>query len=327
MRNFIIQLFFTLFLQISFGQLIPGINTTPTAWNLSGNVVASGTQFLGTTNTVGLIFRTNNLNRVKIDSLTGNVGINTNNPLVKIDINSTDAIRIPSGTTGQAPTGAVGMLRHNSTTSTIQAVISGTTFVDLLTSVSPSTGWNLTGNTVTAGIQFLGSVNTVGLIFKTNNLVRAKIDSLTGNINIGGGLTIPLVKLEVNSTDAIKIPVGTTAQVPTGVVGYIRMNTTLTRFTGVRSGSTYLNFLQETDAAVDVNQTAMLQETVTGITGSTVTFTGSIVAGTHASRVHVFKNGSLLLLTTDYTVSTTVPLVLTVVVAATAPDRYTFQVY
>jgi hypothetical protein len=45
----------------------------------------------------------------------GNVGIGTNNPKVKLHVESTDAIVVPVGTTSQRPTGpVVGMIRFNS---------------------------------------------------------------------------------------------------------------------------------------------------------------------------------------------------------------------
>ncbi len=47
----------------------------------------------------------------------GNVGIGTATPSVKLDVSSTDAIKVPVGTTAQRPTAADGMIRFNSTTS------------------------------------------------------------------------------------------------------------------------------------------------------------------------------------------------------------------
>ena len=42
------------------------------------------------------------------------LGIKQNTPLYTLDINATDAIRIPAGTTAQRPTGAYGVMRYNS---------------------------------------------------------------------------------------------------------------------------------------------------------------------------------------------------------------------
>ena len=44
----------------------------------------------------------------------GTVGIGTDSPAVQLHINSTDAIRVPVGTTGERPTGAAGYIRYNS---------------------------------------------------------------------------------------------------------------------------------------------------------------------------------------------------------------------
>lgn len=50
------------------------------------------------------------------------------------------------------------------------------------------------------------------------------------NNRVGINNVTPSVSLDLSATDAIRIPVGTTAQRPTGVQGYIRYNTTLSRF-------------------------------------------------------------------------------------------------
>ena len=75
----------------------PGADDMPTA--LSFGVTADGAS--GTTE------------RLRITSA-GNIGINSTTPAVKLDIRSTDAIRVPVGTTGERPTGAAGYIRYNS---------------------------------------------------------------------------------------------------------------------------------------------------------------------------------------------------------------------
>lgn len=72
----------------------------------------SGTQFIeGSTN--NLLLGTNNTERMRIDS-SGKVGISQSTPEVSLDINATDAVQMPSGTTAQRPTGEAGMFRYNS---------------------------------------------------------------------------------------------------------------------------------------------------------------------------------------------------------------------
>jgi hypothetical protein len=55
-----------------------------------------------------------------------NIGVNTTSPVVSVQINATDAIGIPSGTTGQQPSGApIGSMRFNTTTGVVE-VFNGT---------------------------------------------------------------------------------------------------------------------------------------------------------------------------------------------------------
>lgn len=57
-----------------------------------------------------------------------------------------------------------------------------------------------------------------------------------GQVVIGGS-TAPTVSLEVQATDAILLPSGTTAQRPTGVAGYIRYNSDTELFEGYTDGN------------------------------------------------------------------------------------------
>jgi hypothetical protein len=78
-------------------------------------LTTSGTDFLVKNDGSGnLRFFNNNSERMRVDS-NGNVGIGTTSPSVSLDINDTDAIKIPNGTTVQRPTAAAGMLRYNTT--------------------------------------------------------------------------------------------------------------------------------------------------------------------------------------------------------------------
>ena len=61
---------------------------------------------------------------MRIDSA-GKVGIGTISPSVKLDINSTDAIKVPVGTTAQRPTAANGMLRYSTTDNQFEGYANG----------------------------------------------------------------------------------------------------------------------------------------------------------------------------------------------------------
>jgi hypothetical protein len=51
-----------------------------------------------------------------VNTTTSNVGIGTTNPRSTLDINATDALIVPNGTTDERPPGIEGMFRYNSTT-------------------------------------------------------------------------------------------------------------------------------------------------------------------------------------------------------------------
>jgi hypothetical protein len=82
-------------------------------------------------------------------------------------------------------------------------------------------------------VQLVSGVNGSGtylpLTFYNNGSEQMR---LAVNGNFGIGTNNPAVKLAVSSTDSILIPVGTTAQRPTGVTGYIRYNTDTSSFEG-----------------------------------------------------------------------------------------------
>ena len=52
------------------------------------------------------------------------------------------------------------------------------------------------------------------------------------NLRLGVGTSTPAVKMAISGTDALLIPVGTTAQQPAGQAGYLRFNSTTTQFEG-----------------------------------------------------------------------------------------------
>jgi hypothetical protein len=75
-----------------------------------------------------------NANLLFGDAGNDRIGIHTATPSYVLDIgSSTDALRVPVGTTGQRPTGATGIIRFNTTTGTYEGCQDGSTFVAIAT--------------------------------------------------------------------------------------------------------------------------------------------------------------------------------------------------
>jgi hypothetical protein len=79
---------------------------------------------IGTYSNHPLVFDTNSAEAMRIDSA-GKVGIGTVSPSVSLDINDTDAIKVPVGTTAQRPTAANGMLRYSTTDNQFEGYADG----------------------------------------------------------------------------------------------------------------------------------------------------------------------------------------------------------
>jgi hypothetical protein len=75
-----------------------------------------------------------------VDGSEDHVGIKTASPAYDLDLSgSTDALRLPVGTTGERPTGATGVIRYNSTTGSYEGSTDGSTFISFATAGSAPT--------------------------------------------------------------------------------------------------------------------------------------------------------------------------------------------
>ena len=98
-------------------------------------------------------------------------------------------------------------------------------------------------DTVDEGKIDIKNANSTTIRFASNS------NSYFLNGNLGLGTSTPSVKLDINSNDAIKIPVGTTAQRPAASDGMIRLNTTASQFEGYHGGN-----WQGLGGVIDVDQ-------------------------------------------------------------------------
>jgi len=108
---------------------------TFTTLNASGAVSLDGGAFTFNDTSADLDFRcesNGNANMFFIDGGNDRIGIKTASPSYDLDIaSSTDAVRLPVGTTAQRPSAATGIIRFNSTTGKYEGCQDGSTFVNL----------------------------------------------------------------------------------------------------------------------------------------------------------------------------------------------------
>jgi hypothetical protein len=181
-----------------------------------------------------LRFITSNVEKMIIKT-DGKVGIGTQSPKVFLDINSTDGIKIPSGTDIQRPSGInliKGTIRYNTDTNQFEGYGAGNNWGTL-------GGVKDVNNDTFISAESSPGVNNDELRFITSN-VEKMIIKTDGKVGIG--TQSPKVFLEINSTDGIKIPSGTDIQRPSGInliKGTIRYNTDTNQFEGYGAGNNW----------------------------------------------------------------------------------------
>ena len=118
--------------------------------------------------------------------------------------------------------------------------------------------------------------------------------------HVGIKTATPAFDLDVSgSTDALRLPVGTTAQRPTGATGIIRFNSTTGKYEGCSDGSTFINF------AIAGAAPTFTKESATG-DGSTTAFSGFFSSAPEsANNVSVYIDNVFQEPTENYTVSGT----------------------
>jgi len=118
--------------------------------------------------------------------------------------------------------------------------------------------------------------------------------------HIGISTSAPAYDLDMSgSTDALRLPVGTTANRPTGATGIIRFNSQTGQYEGCQDGSTFVNL------AIAGTAPTFTKETATG-DGSTTTFSGFFSsAPENVNNVFVYIDNVYQEPTENYTVSGT----------------------
>jgi hypothetical protein len=230
-----------------------------------------------------------------VDGSEDHVGIKTATPAYDLDISgSTDALRLPVGSTEQRPTGASGIIRFNSTTGNYEGCSDGSTFITFATAGAAPT---FTKESTTGD----GSTTTFSGFFSTApesaNNVFVYIDNVyqepTENYSVSGtNITFTSAPhsgariFAITGADNSSLVTGGVARSETSSVNFTSSATTIMSFSAVTYRSAEI-FIQMTDTAnseysamkgVVVHDGSTAYVTIFGITNSGSTDLGTVTA-------------------------------------------------
>ena len=239
-----------------------------------------------------------------IDGSEDHVGIKTATPAYDLDVSgSTDAVRLPVGTTGERPTGATGIIRFNTTTGTYEGCADGSTFISFATAGSAPT---FTKESTTGD----GSTTTFAGFFssapESANNVFVYIDNVyqepTENYSVSGtNITFTSAPhsaariFAITGADNTALVTGGVARSETSSVNFTSSATTIMSFNGASYRSAEL-FIQLTDTAnteyaamkgVVVHDGTTAFITVHGITNTGSTDLGTVTAVYDSGTINV----------------------------------------
>ena len=240
-----------------------------------------------------------------VDGSEDHVGIKTSAPAYDLDLSgSSDAVRLPVGSTGERPTGATGIIRFNTTTGTYEGCADGSTFISFATAGSAPT---FTKESTTGD----GSTTTFTSFFssapESANNVFVYIDNVyqepTENYSVSGtNITFTSAPhsaariFAITGADNTALVTGGVARSETSSVNFTSSATTIMSF----NASTYRSaelFIQLTDTAnteyAAMKGVVVHNGTTAFITVSSITNTGdadlATITATHdgSSTVNV----------------------------------------
>lgn len=231
------------------------------------------------------------------DSAMGPITVgSTAAPAVGLDIRTTDAIQLASGTTAQRPAATNGMIRYNSDLNDIEGVINGT-----WTSLS-DTGSAGVGDTILPSADNVGTIGDASFTWNSGHFTNFQVDSVltvrnridladNDRIDFGSSDDAELYYDGTNNTFELELEAAATAFLITdnGTTRFTFTkssgNLTATSFTGSLTGNA------STASTLQTARTITLSGDVTGSTsfngGSNVTITTAVANDSHT---HDFAN-------------------------------------
>jgi len=192
-----------------------------------------------------------------VDGSEDHVGIKTASPAYDLDISgSTDAVKLPQGTTGQRPTGATGIIRFNTQTGKYEGCADGSTFIDFAIAGSAPTFTKESatgdGSTTTFSGFFSSAPESANNVFVyIDNVYQEPTENYTvssTNITFTSAPHSAARIFAITGADGTSLVTGGVARSETSSTNFTSSATTIMSF----NASTYRSaelFIQLTDAA------------------------------------------------------------------------------
>jgi hypothetical protein len=146
-------------------------------WGTTGNSSLTGSNFIGSTDATNLNFRTNNVQRMVLNS-SGNLGIGVASPSNALTVSGSLPLRL-LGTT------------HDASVDTVLVINpSGVVYKRAVSSIN-SGDWKTTGNSGTnASTNYIGTSDNVDLAFRVNNQEVGRYKTTTRSFQGGDGSVV-----------------------------------------------------------------------------------------------------------------------------------------
>ena len=222
-----------------------------------------------------------------IDGSEDHVGVRTSSPAYDLDISgSTDAIRLPNGTTAQRPTGATGILRFNTTTGKYEGCADGSTFVELATAGSAPTFTKESttgdGSTTTFTSFFSSAPESANNVFVyIDNVYQEPTENYTvsgTNITFTSAPHSAARIFAITGADNTSLVTGGVARTETSSVNFTSSATTIMSFNAATYRAAELFIVLQDSANTEyaaMKGTVVHNGTTAFITVSSITNTGS----------------------------------------------------
>lgn len=281
---------------------------------VTGLTTLADTDITGTLTHVGATTRTGDVNQTGNYLLTGNLTVS--NIAQFKDVNITNNVITTTLTNsnlllGAAGTGIISVPTNNVTINN-NLTVTGTTFTANINN----------SGTVTAGTFSTGNISINGNTIQTTStnsnlqlqaagtgyIVLEQFDVQENELRINSGTDMIIAPngtgiVNINSTQSIKLPVGTSGDRPTPVTGMIRFNTELSRYEGY-NGTNWIRLDGVEDADGNTYITA---ELTPGANDNTIRFVtnGTQVADLNSTRLNVINVDVDAININNNTISTT----------------------